>query len=115
MGLSLAPTLADIYLTELFDTCIPLLPFKPLFLKKYIDDVISTILECHINETLRIFNGFSKTGRLKFTHEIETERRINFLDLTLIHRTDKKVITNWYHKDISSNRMLSFLSNHPWL
>ena len=113
MGLSLAPTLADIYLTELFDTCLPLLPYVPLFLKKYIDDVISTIPERHINETLHIFNNFSKTKRLKFTHELESERKINFLDITLIHRTDKKVITNWFSKDISSNRMLSFLSNHP--
>ncbi|XP_037051685.1 uncharacterized protein LOC119085393 [Bradysia coprophila] len=113
MGLSLAPTLADIYLTELFDTCLPRLSYKPVFLKKYVDDVSSTVPESKINETLHIFNTFSTSGRLKFTHELECDRKINFLDLTLIHRTDNKVITNWFHKDISSNRMLSFLSNHP--
>lgn len=113
MGLSLASTLADIYLTKLFDTCLPKLSYKPIFLKKYVDDVSSTVIESKIDETLRCFNGFSKGGRLKFTHELECDRKINFLDLTLIHRTDKKVITNWFHKDISSNRMLSFLSNHP--
>lgn len=113
MGLSLAPTMADIYLTDLFDTCLPKLSYKPAFLKKYVDDVSSTVLESKIDETLRVFNNFSKDGRLKFTHELEIDCKINFLDMTLIHRTDKKVITNWYHKEISSNRILSFLSNHP--
>lgn len=111
MGLSLAPILADIYLTELFDTCLPKLSYKPVFLKKYVDDVSSTVLENKIDETLRIFNNFGR--RLKFTYEVEIDRKINFLDMTLIHRTDKKIITNWYHKEISSNRILSFLSNHP--
>lgn len=112
MGLSLAPTLADSYLTVLLEKCILKLSYKPKFFKKYVDDLISTAPADKVEETLWIFNSFDTRRRLKFTLEQEQNRKINFLDTTLIHMTDGRLITNWYHKKISSNTILSFLSNH---
>lgn len=38
---------------------------------------------------------------------------INFLDMTLIHQHDGRIITDLYKKPISSNRILIYLSSHP--
>lgn len=113
MGLSLACTIADLYLTEMFDKSIPKLSFKPEFVKKFIDDIISTAPENKIIETRDIFNAFDPRGRLEFTYEMEENNKINFLDMTLIHMIDHKVKTNWFCKETSSNRIINFLSTHP--
>ena len=49
---------------------------------------------------------------MKFTFELESFNRINFLDVTLIRR-NRDIITDWYQKSIASSRMISFLSFHP--
>lgn len=72
-------------MTDLFDVYIPKLSYKPLFLKKYIDDILITAPECKIDETLDVFNSF----RVNFFHEVTVDRKINFLDFTLIGLTNK--------------------------
>lgn len=88
MGLSLASTLAGNLLTELFDECIPKLPYVPVFLWKCIDDIITAVPEDQVDNTRDIFNNFNQL--LKFTSEVEKDRNINFLDLTLIHMINVK-------------------------
>lgn len=112
MGLSLTGTLADILLTELFDRAIPRLDYLPMFLKKFVDDAITTAPKAQIDATNNLFNEFN--GRPKFTNETEKERKINFLDMTLIHQTNGRIITNWHTKETSSDRLLNFLSFHPY-
>lgn len=112
MGLSLAGTLADILLTELFDHSIPKPKYTPAFVKKFVDDVITTAPKTQIDATNELLNQFN--GRLKFTNETERERKISFLDMTLIHQLNGKIITNWYTKTTSSDRLLNYLSFHPY-
>lgn len=112
-GLSLASTIADIFLTKMFDESTPKLKFKPKFIKKFIDDVISTAPADQVPEATTIFNNFDEDKRLEFTYEIEENNRLNFLDMTLIHMSDQKIKTDWYSKATSSHRILNFLSAHP--
>lgn len=49
---------------------------------------------------------------MKFTHELEANNCINFLDLTII-KNNNKLITNWFQKSISSNRLINYFSFHP--
>ena len=63
-----------------------------------------------ITEILDIFNSYHP--RLKFTHEVENEQKIPFLDLSII-RENNKLITNWYHKPTFSSRFINFHSNCP--
>lgn len=109
MGLSLAGTLSDILLTDLFDKKIQKFNFKPTFLKKFIDDIITTAPIEHVAHTKDLL----RDGRLEFTFETEKENMINFLDLTLIHQRNGRIITNWYSKPTTSNRVLNYLSSHP--
>lgn len=111
MGLSLAGTLSDVLLTELFDNMIPKLNYEPGFFKKYIDDIITTAPENQAESTQAIYNGFN--SRLKFTYEVEMDNRINFLDTTVYHMSNNTMITDWYSKETSSNRLLNYLSAHP--
>lgn len=111
MGSSLAPIIADLVLEELFDNSIPKFPTQPIFIKKYVDDVICAIKGSEVDAILNILNSFHND--LKFTVEIEADNRINFLDTTLI-RTNNTITTDWYRKSLSSDRILNFLSAHPY-
>lgn len=64
----------------------------------------------HINIVIDTFNSYNQ--KLQFTVEKEQENSINFLDLKLI-KDNNKIITNWYQKPISSDRLINYLSDHP--
>jgi Reverse transcriptase (RNA-dependent DNA polymerase) len=112
MGSSLSPILSDLVLEKLFDSQIPKLPFSNVpFLKKYVDDTITLIPKNQTQNCLDVFNSFHQS--IQFTSENENNQKINFLDMTLI-RQENKIITNYYNKECSSNRILSFNSKHPF-
>lgn len=113
MGISLAYTIADAFLTGMFDVSIPKLLFKPSFIKKFIDDIITAAPDNKAAEAIDIFNKYDEAQRLKFTYEVETDNKINFLYMTLIHMRNHKIKTNWYSKSTSSKRIVNFLSSHP--
>ena len=60
---------------------------------------------------LDAFNSYD--DRLKFTHEVEENGCISFLDLKII-RDKEKTITNWYQKPTFLGRFLNFQSHHPF-
>lgn len=97
----------------MFDECLPKLDFRPGFVKKFIDDIISTAPEDKVDEAKETFNKFDPRGRLEFTTEIEKDKKINFLDMTLIHMNNQNIKTNWYAKGTKSNRIVNYLSAHP--
>jgi len=51
-------------------------------------------------------------NRLQFTIELEKNRVLNFLNLSLIV-IDDTMILDWYQKDTCSGRYLSYFSSHP--
>ena len=111
MGSPLSPVLATIVLDHLLDVCIPKLPFKPAFVYKYVDDVVCSVPEGHINTILTIFNGFDQ--HLQFTVETEVERSVPFLDTKIIRRADQQLWFDWYTKPTFTGRYINFYSNHP--
>ena len=50
--------------------------------------------------------------KLQFTHEIEIDNKISFLDVLLIKNNDT-IENNWYTKPTFSGRFLNFHSKHP--
>ena len=63
-----------------------------------------------IDKVLNVFNNYNKS--LKFTHEIENNHSISFLDVKIINKNNG-LHTNWYIKPTSSTRILNYFSNHP--
>ena len=111
MGSPISGLFADIVMAVLDMECLRNLSFSPLFYYRYVDDIITCIPIDKLDEILQIFNSYD--NRLQFTHEIEIENKISFLDILLIKNDDGYIETNWYHKPTFSGRCLNFLSQHP--
>ena len=83
---------------------------NPLFYFRYVDDMIMCINKKHIDLVLKTFNSYN--NKLQFTYELEQDKKINFLDMTLI-RYNNTIITDWFNKPTSSGRLINYRSNHP--
>lgn len=82
-----------------------------MFWCSYVDDHITAVPEDKIQHVLDTLNEFD--NNIKFTYEVEQNGRLDYLDLSIFKRENGKLICNWYHKPIASNRLLNFYSNHP--
>lgn len=69
-----------------------------------------TVPSDFIDLTLSTFNSFH--DRLQFTSEVEVDRKINFLDVTIIVENNV-LIFDWFHKSTFSGRYLNYYSQHP--
>lgn len=109
MGSPLSPILAKILMNDILDTTLPTLPSQPKALALYVDDsfwVVNKNLVTIISNALNAYHP-----RIKFTNEVEENKRIAFLNL-MVHRTEEELITNWYMKPYASMRLLNYESHH---
>lgn len=109
MGSPLSPILAKILMNDILDTILPTLPLQPKALALYVDDSFWVVNKHHIDLISSALNSYHP--RIRFTSEIEKDRKISFLNL-MIHRTDEELITNWYMKPYASMRLLNYESHH---
>jgi len=65
---------------------------------------------CDIPYILDSFNRYHE--RIQFIVETMINNKINFLDLNIIIE-DSKIIVDWFQKNTSSGRLLSFRFCHP--
>jgi len=111
MGSPLSPILADIVMEDLEVNCLQKMEFKIHTYYRYVDDIFLIIPESKIENVLKTFNEYHP--RLKFTHEIENNNSISFLNTLVIRGEDGKITTNWYRKPTFSGRYINYFSNHP--
>lgn len=109
MGSAISPLIAKIVMSDLMATQLPKLPQQPNFIRVYVDDTACCVKRTLVNEMLHTLNDYH--CGIQFTMEMETDGRINFLDITLI-RNGSNIMTNWYKKPFASNRLLNYLSSH---
>ena len=74
---------------------------KPKFYFKYVDDTVLCIEKQEFDHVFKFFNEYERN----LTNEIESNEKINFLDVTA-YRTNNVIFTNWYQKSIVSDRVL---------
>lgn len=111
MGNPASGIIANLVMDDLLDNVLPNLSFRPLFVKKYVDDLITIIPKDIVPEMLDKMNNYHP--KIKFTVEIEENCSINYLDLKLIRNSNDNIITtDWYSKPYSTNRILNFESHH---
>ncbi|XP_011859074.1 PREDICTED: uncharacterized protein LOC105556590 [Vollenhovia emeryi] len=106
----LSPIIADITMQDLENRAIELLNFRPPFYFRYVDDIALAVPSHMKDSALQIFKSFHP--RLQFTIEEGTNRKLNFLDTTIIIRDDH-IEFDWYQKPTFSGRYLNFKSCHP--
>lgn len=109
MGNSTAPFYSNLVLEDLETEIIQKLNLEFFF--RYIDDSICCLREDAIQIVQERLHSYD--NNLKFTYEIEKERRINFLDTTLIRQHDGNIILDWYRKESQTSRIINFNSQHP--
>lgn len=110
MGSPLSPIIADIVLQDLEKKALKAINVELSFYFRYVNDIIMSAPVDKINDILDVFNGFHK--RLQFTIELEDNRELSFLDLSL-RVVDNLIIIDWFHKKTFSGRYLSFFLHHP--
>ena len=111
MGSPMAPAYANLFMAHLWKTKIaPNLPITPIWLRRYIDDIIAILDDEDADVPLEPFlNSCHPT--VKFTVSAPS-KAVPFLD-TLTHIQDNKIHTDLYTKPTDSNRYISPKSNHP--
>ena len=110
MGSPLSPIIADIVLQDIENKARYKLGKTITLFHRYVDDIFLIASRDSIDLIMQTFNSFHE--RIKFTFEIEKDRKLSFLDL-LIGVENNSLIIDWYHKDTFSGRYLSYYSNHP--
>ena len=112
MGSSLSPALADLVLDRLLDHVWGVVGHLTFYLRRYVDDLFLIIPEQDVQYILDQFNQFHP--RIQFTMELEKEKSINFLELTITRQPNGKLLTSWYRKPTASLRYIDFYSNHTF-
>lgn len=79
------------------------------FYKRYVDDTFLIIKRSQLTLIIAAFNNFNQA--LKFTCEEQNDNHLNFLDVCVI-REGNNLYTDWFQKEVSSNILLNFQSQH---
>lgn len=111
MGNPLSSPIADLVTEELIDHALEAVNFPIPHIKKYVDDMFLSLPADKIDYVKEVFN--SQDNNIQFTVEVEQNRRLPFLDMTLVRQEDQTVRTEWYMKPIASGRFLNYHSHHP--
>ncbi|XP_074031358.1 uncharacterized protein [Leptinotarsa decemlineata] len=91
MGASISLIPAAYVMDDVLDSVLPVLSFKPHFLKKYVDDIIVSLPHDDINEILDTLNSYDPY--IQFTIETEDNlQSVPLLDTKFIRTTDNKVL-----------------------
>ena len=79
---------------------------------RYVDDIL-LIFDSNHTDIQTILNDFNAIHpKLKFTAEIETDNKINYLDVT-IHRTPTDWKMSIYRMPTFTDTIIPYTSNHP--
>ena len=86
VGSPMGTVIAGIFMVELERTLLPRLTEYMTRWKRYVNDTIATIKLTSIDHVLMILKTFHKD--IKFTYQLEINKKISFLDVLLIRKND---------------------------
>lgn len=112
MGSPLAPIIAHLFMSNLEENISKYKGKKPEIYYRYVDDIFMIIngTQKDIAKFKKFMNSLEKT--IKFTVEVQTNNKLNFLDVT-IERENDYLITYVYHKPTDTGLYLKWVSNQP--
>ncbi|MES9973352.1 MAG: reverse transcriptase domain-containing protein [Candidatus Thiodiazotropha sp.] len=112
MGSPLGPLLADLFMAKLENTTLqPTINSLPLYLR-YVDDTF-LIIEDTVEPT-EILNQFNNAHcSIRFTHEIEDNDSLSFLDVLLTKKVDGSLKRSVYRKKTWAGQYTNFHSFVP--
>ena len=111
MGSPLAPRLANLFLGYHEGNWIEnYAGVKPLYYKRYVDDVIAVFNDESEAKTFLDYLN-TKHANIKFTMEIEKDKKLAFLDVLLDH--SESLVTSIYRKATFTGLMTNYFSFTP--
>ena len=111
MGSCLGPTFAEFYMCDLENRFFERFPgLKPKLYTRYVDDIFMVVEDQQIIEEIK--TELSIMSVLNFTHEIEKDNRLAFLDC-LSTKLDNRIVTSVYVKETSGSDVLNYKSICP--
>lgn len=111
MGSPVSPILASIVMNNIIDTTFKTVQ-KPILFTKYVDDILI------IDNKEKIMNIYKRLNEIDYNVQLELEwmnektNSINYLELTIINKRDCSISTKWYQREISSQRILNYHTQH---
>ena len=90
--------LTEIVIDDLEGTIFERLGLVMAFYFRYVDDTLLCVLLDKLQTVIDAFNGYH--SRIQFTHEMERNNRISFLNLEIIKLDNGKIVSNWCRKSI---------------
>ncbi|XP_044753689.1 uncharacterized protein LOC123313059 [Coccinella septempunctata] len=110
MGTDSSSIFAEMVVDDILDRAFSLLCYTPLMTKKYVDDLFCILRADQLGNIIRVLND--QNIHINFTHEVETNSTLPYLDLQLIRNDDNTISTDWYQKPTASGRYLNYKSSH---
>ena len=101
MGSPLGPVLANVFMVHLEESIAPKLKDIMPIWERYVDDTFTVVKKGEIQKVLTELNSFHPF--IKFTHEIEKENKIAFLDVLMEKLPTKMIETSVYRKPTNNN------------
>ena len=111
MGTAMAPSYANLFMSDLETGLLQNHPKKPYLWVRYIDDIFAIWLhsEKDLEDFIKYANSIHQT--IKFTEE-HSSVQIAFLDLNIMLKNNQ-IKTKYYHKKTDAFSYLHFSSCHP--
>ena len=91
-------------------TIIPKMTDKIQLWTRYVDDTFAFVKPSEVESIHRALNAYDP--RIQFTYEMETERKLPFLDV-LIERNGSNLETSVYRKKTNNNLYMNWNSHSP--
>ena len=112
MGTRVAPTYANIFMSDFEDKFVYTYPKQPLFWARFIDDIFMVweYGEEELQKFILHLNTIHAT--IKFTSEY-SQTKVNFLDVWAIKNREGYLFTDLYTRPTDSNNYLHYFSAHP--
>ncbi|XP_028408801.1 uncharacterized protein LOC114531377 [Dendronephthya gigantea] len=111
MGSPVSAVIANLVMEDVEQRVLASSPIKPLFWKRYVDNVASTVNKNEIDNLLKHLNSIGPS--IQFTVEHKSEGKLAFLD-TYVHRNIKGSCKTYvYRKPTHMEKYLSFYSHDP--
>ena len=111
MGSPVSVTIANFIMEDVEQRALSTFHSPPLFWKRYVDDVFTTLPENLVQSFHEHLNTIESS--IKFTLEIEEDHQLAFLDTIVTHHSDGFFSTAVYRKKTHTDKYLSFDSHHP--
>ena len=111
MGSPLGPVLANVFMVHLEETIVPQLKDSMPEWRRYVDDTFTIVKKGKLIEVISALDDFHPN--ISFTHEIEKERKIAFLDVLLTKEENGSIQTGVYRKTTNNSIYIHWKSHAP--